>query len=697
MIWTLESTDGHYCLTYDCEANTMPILTTAALHELDHHLTQLATDSKCLSLQIRSNKPHVFIAGADIQEIAAIHDAHDGREKATMGQDILNRLEDLPFPTLAVIDGACLGGGLELALACTYRIASDHAKTQLWLPETTLGIIPGFGGTYRLPKTIGLPASLDMILGGRSVSATKALKLGLVDRLEKGAFLSDTSNQWVRTLKPTRSHKHGAGFPGKSNLITHMAKKAVMKKTKGHYPAPLAALKTIQKTAFKSRDYALKQEATAFGELVHTDTCKTFVGLYFANEDLKRCGGDKRLTQSSSTRPPSVGVLGAGFMGGGIAFACANAGFQTRLQDLNWEAILSGYKTVHTYCQQATQRKKMTAHDSATILHRLSGNIAPTSLAKQPFIIEAIVEDLAIKKTVFQSLEPHIAPTAILASNTSGLSIDQMADGLQHPERLIGLHFFSPVNRMPLVEIIPGQHTSLDTIHATFAFAKHIKKTPIVVKNSPGFLINRVLIPYVNEAVHMVCEGYAIPAIDRIATQFGMPVGPLTLVDEVGIDIGMKVAKQLGDHFGDRLRVASLFQVFEQNPGWLGKKTKLGFYDYTSKKTVNKKLLSSVTPKAYSTDIIEDRLMLTLLNEASRCIEESVVSDPKLLDMGLIMGMGFPPFRGGILRYADALGIPAVVDKLNRLADTVHDRFAPSELLVTMAKRNQQFYSGGNT
>ncbi|MBD97559.1 fatty-acid oxidation protein subunit alpha [bacterium] len=692
MSWRLDATNGHYSLTYTCDALSMPILTTTALQALDTALIELSSNPDCLSLQICSEKPHVFIAGADIQEIASIHDAQDGEKKATMGQRIFNRLEDLPFPTVAVIDGACLGGGLELALACTYRIASDHAKTQLGLPETTLGIIPGFGGTYRLPKTIGLPASLDMILSGRSVSANRALKLGLVDQLEKPAFLHATSAQFVQNIPKITRRKHTAGFPGKSRFMTQIAKKSVLKKTNGHYPAPLMALKTIQKTAFKPRAYALKCEAHAFGVLVHTNACKTLIDLYFSNETLKRCGGDTRLEHTASKLPKCVGVLGAGFMGGGIAFACAKSGISTRFQDLNWEAILSGYKTVDTYCQQAINRKKMTRHEHQTMLHRLSGNISPTSLSKQSFVIEAIVEDLAIKQTVFQAIEPHIDPAAILASNTSGLSIDHMANGLKHPERFIGMHFFSPVNRMPLVEVIPGSATNIETLQATFSLAKQLKKIPIVVKNSPGFLINRILIPYINEAAHMVCEGYSIAAIDRIATQFGMPVGPLTLVDEVGIDIGMKVANQLGDHFGERLRISSLFEVFEQNPSWLGKKTGYGFYDYTSKKTVNKKLTNTVVPKAYASTAIEDRLMLTLLNEAARCLEEAVVSDPKLLDMGLIMGIGFPPFRGGILRYADAIGIDTVVNKLKALADTIHPRFSPSDLLVTMAANNQRFY-----
>lgn len=681
-------------------------LTESVLTELDRILDTFHANSSISALIITSGKDHMFIAGADINEIKSITLPEHGFEKARLGQLILSKLADLPFPTIAVIDGPCLGGGLELALCCDYRIATDHDKTKLGLPEVSLGIIPGFGGTVRLPKLIGLEASLGLILSGRVIAATKAHKLGLVDAIYPREFLTEQSTAFVNSIL-----NHNAGkklkcrrskrpilerLPFGKTLVSYIAKRRLLAKTNGHYPAPLMALKSVNQSLCKSVNNGLISEATLFSQLIGKSS-QTFIDLYFINEELKKNTGT---TDTSITGKPitQASVLGAGLMGGGISWLFANHDIPTRVKDLNYDAILKGLQTASSYFGQAVKRRKLSAHEMGMKLHLLSGTLDYTGLEKSDVIVEAILENLEIKKATFQELEKKISETTIIASNTSSLCINSMASSLQHPERFIGMHFFSPVNRMPLVEVIPGKHTSDQTVATIVALCKQLKKTPIVVKNCPGFLINRILLPYVNEAAYLLQDGASITDIDRIMTAFGMPLGPLALADEVGLDVGIKVSTVLEAGYGERMTMAPLFSDIEAQETWKGKKTGIGFYTYKNgSKKPNSDLTTIIRKRfqkqAISASDIQDRLILTMVNEAARCLDESVVANHRFLDMAMLMGTGFPPFRGGLCRYSDTIGLSTIVQRLESLSSTVGPRFEPAPLLTKMAQSNTLFYS----
>ncbi|NQY75001.1 MAG: enoyl-CoA hydratase/isomerase family protein, partial [Candidatus Margulisbacteria bacterium] len=611
----------------------------------------------------------------------------------------------------AVIDGACLGGGLEFALACTHRVASDNPKTQLGLPEVSLGIIPGFGGTQRLPKLIGLQNALPIILTGKPVNGKKALKISLIDGLISHAFSDQDSLKFVHSLLKTPSkclkpQKKSVGqffkedtFLGRS-LVFAAAKNMILSKTKGHFPAPLEALKVVKRTYTKPLEKGLKIEARYFGKRVPTSLSKNLIGLFYIQESLKKYTGvSKDISPKTIT---NAGVVGAGFMGGGIAWLFANAHIPTRLKDINWEALSHGLETIHSYLKKDLKRKKIMPYELKNKLSSVSTTVDYTGFQHTDIVVEAIVENMDLKKSVFKELESHVSKDTVLASNTSSLSITEMASGLTHPERFIGMHFFSPVNRMPLVEVIPGKKTNEETIASTVAWAKSLKKTPIVVQNCPGFLVNRILNPYINEAVLLVQEGVSMVKIDSIAVQFGMPLGPLTLADEVGLDIGFEVAKILESAYGERMKTAAIFENITEIVNCLGKKTKKGFYIHTTKDpSPNPEILQLAASKigsqgkqkpAPSEDFILDRLILTLLNEASRCLEEHVVESPAYLDMAMIMGTGFPVFRGGICRYADDRGITNIVDKLNEMTQLYGKRFTPSQKLASMKTDHSKFY-----
>lgn len=707
----LITSEGVATLQFDSADKKINKLTPKNMTELAACIAEIRNNADIRVLLIKSGKPNMFIAGADIAEIRNITSAAQGEQKARDGQHVFASLEALPIPTIAVIDGPALGGGLELALACRYRLVSDNTKTQLGLPEVSLGILPGFGGTQRLPRLVGVSAALDLILTGKMIDGRKAEMIGLADACYSSAFLNEKADLIAKDVAAghpfvnrklqgkcleTLSEKTPMG----RFILFKLAKKQLMAKTKGRYPAPLLALDVVRDTYRQTAHDGYLVEAEAFGQLVITPEAKTLIQLFYTREDLKKYPGP---APKKAEKPiQSTAVVGAGLMGGGISWLLAHTGYTVRMKDISWEAILKGYESVKNIQKKLISRQKVTTHEADMATIRISGILDYSGFAKADLVIEAIVENMALKKSVFSELETVVSPTALLATNTSSLSITEMASDLKHPERFAGFHFFSPVHQMPLVEVIRGEKTSDHTVARLVELAIKLKKTPIVVKDGPGFLVNRILIPYVNEAVRLLAEGVPLPKIDALMEDFGMPLGPLSLADEVGLDIGYKVAKILEEGFGDRMQVSGLFEYLHQYPAMLGKKTRKGFYLYEDKKkrpnpdlagTIQSyQAESGLKPATILDEDIVARMVLLMVNEAARCLEEGTVEKPAYLDMAMLMGTGFPVYRGGVCRYADAIGIDVVVETLHRYSDIYGARFEPARLLLEMNREHTPFY-----
>lgn len=705
---------GIATLCFDLESEKVNKFSSDVMLEFESHLDELKKDSSIKLLVITSAKKGIFIAGADIRELQRFQNRSIALEKAKKGQDVFNKLKSLPFPTLAVINGACMGGGMECALACDYRLATTNPKTQLALPEVNLGILPGWGGTQRLPRLVGLTQSLTMILTGKPVNGSKALRSGLINKLVAHEFLEDELPKYLDELlksgKKTKENFKPKGWMNKllektpigRGLIFKKSKNNVLKKSKGQYPAPLEALQVIENTYHHSLEEGLKAEREAFSRLSDSPICKSLIQLFFNNEDLKKNPGcELDLHQAKSIEQSSV--LGAGIMGGGIAWLFAHKGIPARLKDLNWDAISKGYQAASKMFLVLKKIRKINSKEMSVKMSRLSSGIDYKGFKKMDMVVEAIVENIDIKKKALSELETEVRDDTILCSNTSALSINEMAEVLNRPERFIGMHFFNPVNRMPLVEVIPGKQTSEETLATTVKLVQSLGKTAIVVQDCPGFLVNRILLPFMNEAARILQEGGAgAEKIDQLILQFGMPMGPFHLADEVGIDVGYHVAATLEQAYGERMKVAAVLEYIFKDKKWLGKKASKGFYIYKGKeKELNSELLKCVqqTQKKYdignktcSDDDIVHRCILTMVNEAVKCLEEGVVAQASQLDMAMIMGTGFPPFRGGLLYYADSIGIQNVVNILNRFQDQYGQHFEPAQRLIEMSQSSSCFY-----
>ncbi len=689
-------------LVFDLPNEKVNKLSALVLNEFEKNLNLIAKDKSIKILTITSNKNGNFIAGADINEIKSIKDKKDAYRKVSQGQNIINKLSELKIPTIAIINGSCLGGGLELALACDYRLATTNSKTLLGLPEVNLGIIPGFGGTQRLPRIIGLQQSLNMILSGKAINAKKALKIGLISSIINEVFLEEEVKKFIdnilsgkEKIKSSKSFIEKIPF-GKS-LIIHIAFKNLLAKTKGHYPAPHYALDVICKTYRRNIIKGLKLELDAFCELAVSDICKNMIDLFFTSEALKKDNGLEG-KKNNILEIKKAAVLGAGIMGGGIAWLFAKNNIDIRLKDISNKSIALGYDQVKKIFSELKKIKKLTKFEVSFKTAKISSCLDYSGFANRDLVIEAAVEDIEIKKNIFTELESKIDEKAIIASNTSSLSICEMAKSLKNPQRFIGMHFFNPVNRMPLVEVIKGEKTNEETIASIVDLAKKMGKTPIVVKDVAGFLVNRVLLPYLNESSYILQEGGDIKEIDDLIEDFGMPMGPFTLADIVGIDVGVKVAKSLQEAYGKRMEVSQLLnKIYNDHKNLLGKKSKIGFYRYENNKIVNRdiyKIVDEVNNNKSNLEkfIIVDRCILTMVNEAAKCLEENVVKNARYLDMAMIMGAGFPAFRGGVLKYADNRGLKDIVSRLQEFNKEYGDRFIVSKLLIDMAQKNNKFY-----
>ena len=684
-------------LTFDLEGEKINKLSAPVLEKLDVMLDKLATEKDIKLLVIDSAKNGIFIAGADIEEIKGLTVEADALAKVKRGQDVLNKIEKLPYPTVAIINGACMGGGTELALACTYRVTTENKKCQIALPEVNLGIFPGFGGTQRMPKLVGLVQGLTLVTSGKSTDGKKAEKIGLSDTCIAEGYMAEQLPPFLNSIisgkykRPSRE-----GLYDKYSILRGMVykktKQEILKTSKGHYPAPMKAAEVIERTYKKTNlETGLRIEREEFAKLAIGEISKNLIQIFYTSEALKKDNGTSGKTEPADIKHASL--LGAGVMGGGIAWAFTKANISVRMKDISWEGIALGFKQVSKIYAQLKKIRKATPNEIDIKMNLVSGTLDYSGFGNSDVVVEAIVEDMNVKKKVLAETENHVGANVVIASNTSSLSITEMATALKHPERFVGMHFFNPVNRMPLVEVIPGKNTSDEAIATVFALSKKMGKTPIKVGDCAGFTVNRILLPYMNEAVLMLEQGVSITRQDRIIEKFGMPMGPFILADEVGIDVCYKVAKILKDAYGDRVSLSELLRSIYQDKKLLGKKAGKGFYDHSGAgKVVNADLEPKSDNSAVNDAEVLDRCILLMVNEAAMCIDEKMVEKPEYLDMAMIMGTGFPPFRGGLLRYADAIGIKAVVQRLTQLEALYGKRFKPAAILVNMAESGK-FYT----
>jgi 3-hydroxyacyl-CoA dehydrogenase/enoyl-CoA hydratase/3-hydroxybutyryl-CoA epimerase len=707
--------DGLAVLEFDTPGEKVNKYSTPVLHELERVVDELAARRDVQALVLVSRKPGVFIAGADVNEIAKA-DRDTDPEFLHAGHRTFGKLANLPFPTVAAIDGACVGGGCETVLAMDWRLASDSPKTQIGFPEVKLGILPAWGGTTRLPRMIGLAGALDIILAGKVLDARRAKRAGLVDEVVPATILESVAKGWARGKigSPKRANAGPGGGPARvkpasvaerllegpgRSIVFSKARASVMKETKGRYPAPLAALAVVEKGFSGPFERSLAYEVEGVGSLIGTPVMRHLVGLFFRMEEVKKETGVEALG-APAVRPRKiarVGVLGAGAMGGGIAQLAADKGLPVRMKDIKPEALALGYAQAARIWKDKLKKRRMTRAEFARKMGLLGGTLDYSGFERCDITIEAVLEKMAVKHAVLAEWEAIAPPTAIFASNTSTLPITEIAAAAAHPERVVGMHFFNPVSKMPLVEVIYGQKTDPEVTATVFDLAKKMGKTPVVVKDSPGFLVNRILGPYIAESARLVLEGVDFTAIDKAMRAFGMPVGPIELLDDVGIDVAAKAAETLSKAWPDRMPIDPALDKLV-TMGRLGRKAKKGFYLYEREKrrgpdeqAYRDLGLSSPSQKSSSSEIV-DRLILPMINEAAYALSEHIVGNPAKLDLAMIFGTGFPPFRGGLCAYADSLGAKAVVEGLQKLAKDKGGRFAPAPLLIEMARTGKKFF-----
>ena len=654
------------------------------------------------ALAFISDKPGYFIVGADIEELAGATNQEQILELIRRGHRFTRTFADMPFPVICAIDGVCLGGGLELALACDVRIATDAKHTKLGLPEVQLGVFPGLGGTQRLPRLIGVPEALDLILTGRQIDARKAKKLGLVDEVCHPAVLREAVLAWAAKGKPRGHRPVAKAFAAKAadflaraplakDLIYDKARQGVLGKTGGHYPAPLKALEVIKAGMDLPLDKALELEARGFAEMVVTPVAKSLMTIFFTKNEVEA----RAKALARKARPvEKIGILGAGFMGSGIAHGLITKGYEVTLKDRDHAAVGRGLKHVDGLIGEGVKRKKIRPIEQSLLMGKLTPAIDYQGFRKIDFVIEAVFEDLDVKHKVIKEIEANGPDGVIIASNTSTIPIAELAAGSQRPENVVGMHFFSPVHKMPLLEIIKHPGTSEETLATTVEVGRRMGKTIIVVNDGPGFFTSRVLGPFVNEALHILEGGARIDQIDKAMTNWGWPVGPLALLDEVGLDIAFHAGKVMVKHAGERAKASPIFERMITD-GRLGRKVKKGFYDYRKQpKQVSNSVYEVLfwDEKPIADQEIVERCWLQMLNETARCIEEGIITNPSDIDIGVIFGFGFPPFRGGILREADRVGLPYVVGQLDAYAAKYGMRLEPAQLLRDMARTGAKFH-----
>ena len=701
---SLSVEDGVAVVVFDSPGESVNIISRGVKNEFIALFQRLESDPSVRAAVLISGKPETFIAGADIEEFLEWKTAAQAESASREGHALLDRLENLRTPVVAAIHGACLGGGLEASLACAWRIATDHPKTVLAVPEVQIGLFPGAGGTQRLPRTVGLQAALDMILTGKNIRAKKALQIGLIHELVHPAILRDLAVQRARELgagtrkRNPRVKPNGVKSlllednPVGRSVVLKKAREEVLKKTRGNYPAPLAALDAVA-ASYQGREHGFREEARLFGEMSQTPQCRELIFLFFATTSLKKdFASDNGLPDIDR-----VGILGAGFMGSGIASVAVQKGTMVRLKDADVVRVGKGIAAVRDVLKERLTRKQVTRQEFADQMSLVGGTVDYSGFDGVDLVIEAVFEDLAVKHTVVREVEDVVPSHAIVASNTSTIPIARIAEASRRPDRVLGMHFFSPVHRMPLLEVIPTPQTRQEVVAGAVAWGRDIGKTVIVVGDSPGFYVNRILAPYLNEAGALLDAGASIEAVDDAMEKFGFPVGPFTLLDEVGLDIAAKSGAILHEAFGERMAPSQAMRAVV-NAGRFGRKGKLGFYlyDEDGRKGEADKSVYDLLPNSarspFTIEEIQQRCALALANEAVRTLEEGIVHSARDGDIGAVFGIGFPPFRGGPFRWIDVIGASKVVDSLEDLSASFAPRFTPCDLLVSMARRGDRFY-----
>jgi 3-hydroxyacyl-CoA dehydrogenase/enoyl-CoA hydratase/3-hydroxybutyryl-CoA epimerase len=693
--------------------------------EFGQLLERASQDSAVKALVFISGKKDNFVAGAKIDLLQQIRRAEDGTALSREGQQGFERLDAFAKPVVAAIHGSCLGGGLEWALACDYRIATDDPKTGLGQPEVQLGLIPGAGGTQRLPRLIGVASALDLILTGRTVKASKARKLGIVDEVVPAPILLAIAIRRARelasgALKINRSHRHREsrhglggflkGLAGKElwselalednpvgrKILFDQARKQLLRTTRGKYPAPVKALEAVRAGIEHGFEEGSKQEAAFFGELVVSDVSHRLVEIFFATTQLKKENGTSD-PQVKARPVKKVGILGGGLMGGGIAYVTtANMGVPVRIKEKDDPSAARALKQVSTLYQERVERRSTSRREAEAKMALVTTTTDFSGFKHAELVIEAIFEDLVLKQNTLREVEAATAEDCIFASNTSALPIGKIAEASRHPQTVIGMHYFSPVNKMPLLEVIRHRATADWVIATAVQVGKKQGKTVIVVNDGPGFYTTRILAPYMNEASHLLAEGADILELDHALVEFGFPVGPITLLDEVGIDVGAKVAKSLHQEFGDRLSAPEgLHKLIED--GRTGRKGKKGFYTYNGKKKGVDETVYALLPHGRDRKRLDpfdmaERCALQLVNEAIRCLGEDILRSPRDGDVGAIFGLGFPPFLGGPFRYVDSIGSSKILERTEHWQERLGKRFEPAPLLREMAKSSKKFY-----
>lgn len=699
-------------LTFDLPGEKVNKLSTPVMTELKAHLEKIKT-SKTAFLVFKSAKPRIFIAGADIEEIQKLTTKEQVEVAVRQGQEILNMIEDLPMPTMALVNGACAGGGCELILACDYRIAADDPATRIGLPETQLGILPGFGGSIRLPRVVGLQASLDVILAGKLLNAKKAQKIGLVDYVVHPNLIESFAAAQIEKIVKDGSKKRRKTFQPKGfvnkllegllkGVVFSKAKEGVLKVTKGHYPAPLAALEVVKKTyGMQDRSKALEIERNHFKDLATGEISKNLIHVFYLTEMVKKQTG---VTNSSVKGKPvkHLGVLGAGTMGGGIAYVAADKGIDVRVKDISYEANAKALKHARDLWSKLVKKRVINDYQFTQKMSLVSTTIDFSGFKNIDLTIEAIVEIMEVKQKVVAQTAAEMREDAIIVTNTSSLSVTEISKGHPRPAFFAGMHFFSPVHKMPLVEVIRGVQTSDETIATVFELAKKMGKMPVVVKDGPGFLVNRLLLPYMAEAAFLLAEGMSVEKVDKaFVYQFGMPMGPFELMDSVGIDVCVKVLNIFKKAFPDRVEMPPLMEKLEKNKSRLGQKTNLGFYKYENgRKTEVDQAIYAELGLASPTNPLSDeecreRCVFAMVNECALALDQDkIVESAHEVDLAMIMGTGFPPFRGGLLKYADSVGADYIVKRLETYAvQRKANRLQPTSKLRERAAAKLKFYN----
>ena len=703
--------DGVGVIRIDVPGESVNTLRGDFAEELSALLDVVESSSDVRAVVIASGKPDGFVAGADIKMLMAAKTAADVSELSRRGQRALDRLAELSKPVVAAIHGACLGGGMELALACHGRVASSDDRTKLGLPEVQLGLLPALGGTQRLPRLVGTDVALDLLLTGKQLDAKRALRAGLVDEVVPAAILLEVAaKSALGRIDKSRERKRGLDSrtlkeallvrnPLGRMVFFDQARKRTLAKTHGNYPAAEKILEVVRLGFSAGMRAGLGAEAAAFGELAMSGEARELMGIFFAQNELKKDSG-----VSGAAVPPvkleRVGVLGAGLMGAGIAFVTAvNAKLPVRIKDRDEKSLGRGIAHVRELVLERAKTRRMTAFERDRELYRVTASTSYDGFGGVDVVIEAVFEDLALKQQIVRDIEAEGGERVIFASNTSSLPIGKIAEAAARPELVVGMHYFSPVNKMPLLEVIVTSKTAPWVVATAVELGKRQGKTVIVVGDGPGFYTSRALGPYLNEASFLLAEGVPVEAIDAALIRWGFPVGPVTLLDEVGIDVGLKVGKILHDAFGERMAPPPAVERLVEDQRF-GKKNSRGFYDYGSKKKGKRDVDRSVYAvlgvepnKEMSSGDIAERCALQMVNEAAHCLGEGILRSPRDGDIGAVFGLGFPPFRGGPFRYVDAVGVKEIVRRLETLEKAHGVRFRPAPILVEHANAGRPFYA----